>query len=264
MNKKYLLEPSNLKLLKEKVLKAENLLFFLDYDGTLAPFRKDSLKAFILPQIEKSLKLLKAKNNYYLNLVSGRKLSELKKMFYLEKLNYAGSHGLEIDLSFEKELIYPSQNSDLDSQSKKLYKMIKKKYSNLKGLKLEDKGFGIAIHFQSQEKLKEHKAKLDSLFENSAYQLLSGRKVLEIRPEFWDKGKTVDFMTKKIKANYQLNNPLRIYIGDDSTDEDAFEVIKEGISIYVQNDSNLITKAEYYLKDPADTAELLEIITGEI
>lgn len=263
MNKKYLLDDHNLQLFKKKIEAAENLLLFLDYDGTLAPFKADPLSACALPQIEKTLSILKRKNNYYLNLVSGRKLSELKDMLHLKEASYAGSHGLEIELSFEAEVIYPYQTKSIDTLSQKNYDRVKKDYQDLEGIKVEDKGFGLALHFETLEKQKEHQAKLESLFSDSAYQLLSGREVIEIRPAGWDKGKAVDYMTQRIKENYGIENTLRIYIGDDRTDEDAFRILNDGLSIYVQNDSNLKTEAEYYLKDPEDTAKLLKVLAGD-
>lgn len=264
MTKAYLLEDSNWNKIKKRIKKAENILLFLDYDGTLAPFRADPLKASALPQIEKSLECLQASNNYYLSFVSGRKLSQLKKMLALEEVNYAGSHGLEIDLSFKKGIIYPEQENEIYQLSRKKYQQVKEKYSDVEEIKIEDKGFGLALHFTSEEKLKEVELKLKSIFKDSAYQLLAGRKILELRPRGWDKGKTVDFITAEINKYYQLKNRLRIYIGDDSTDEDAFKVLQKGITVYVQNEDDLNTEAEYYLKNPQDTAELLKKITGEV
>lgn len=264
MNKKYLFEFENFKKMRKKLQSQQNILLFLDYDGTLAPFKTDPLKAYALPQTKKALQSLLTSDRYYLNLISGRKLSELKQMLALENLNYAGSHGLEIDLNFVEEIIYPKKDQQLDYVSKKKYKEVRDKYSKLKEIKLEDKGFGLALHFKSEKKLKKHGLELKSIFKDSAYQLLLGRKVLEIRPQSWDKGKTVDFITKKIKSYYQLKDLIRIYIGDDSTDEDAFKALSDGITVYVQNEADLNTKAEYYLKNPTETAELLEFFTGEI
>ena len=264
MNKKYLLDAHNLQTVKKRIEAAENLLIFLDYDGTLAPFNPEPLSAYALPQIEKSLNIITKKNKYYLSLVSGRKLSELQNMLHLEDANYAGSHGLEIELSFEVEVVYPYQTKKIDTLSKKNYDQVKRDYQKLDDVKVEDKGFGLALHFNSLEKQKEHEKKLDSLFAGSAFQLLSGREVIEVRPEGWDKGKAVDYMTQRIKENFGLDSALRIYIGDDRTDEDAFEVLDDGITVYVKNDSNLNTKAEYYLEDPEDTAKLLNNLAGEL
>jgi len=262
MNKKYIFDKKNIALIKKEITKAENILLFLDYDGTLAPFKNDPLSAFVLPEIKTSLEKLEKSSKYYLSLVSGRKLNELKKMIDLSYSNYAGSHGLEIDMFFKKEVIYPYQNQKIDVLSKKNYQKVKEKFLQAESVELEDKGFGFALHFKSELKKKEAKKELKVLFENTAYQVLSGRKIIEIRPKGWDKGKAVNYITDQIKANLDLANGLRIYIGDDTTDEDAFKVVKDGITIYVQNENDLNTEAEFYLKDPADTAELLKKLAG--
>ena len=263
MNKKYILDTPNLNKVKEKIKKAEKVLFFLDYDGTLAPFQADPLSAFALPEIEASLKTLAKKQKFNLSLISGRKLNELKKMIDLNRCHYAGSHGLEIEMSFAEGVIYPHRNKEIDVLSKKNYQKSKEKYLLEEDVRVEDKGFGTALHFDSEKKQAAVEKELKALFENTAYQVLSGRKIIEIRPEGWDKGKAVNYISDQIRTSLGLDNLLRIYIGDDRTDEDAFKVLKDGITIYVQNDDDLNTEAEYYLSNPEDTAELLKVIAGE-
>lgn len=264
MNKEYILDTKNLNEIKMKINKADNILFFLDYDGTLAPFKADPLSAVILPDIEKELKKLEKSPKYYLNFISGRKLRELKQMINLNRSNYAGSHGLEIDMIFTEEIVYPHQNLKVDALTIKNYEKIKKKYANNEEIDLEDKIFGLALHFQSETKQKKAENELKTIFSGTSYQVLPGREIIEIRPRSWDKGKAVNYISTQIKENFELDNILRIYIGDDRTDEDAFEVLEDGITIYVKNEDNLNTKAKYYLKSPEDTAKLLRKIAGEI
>ncbi|PXV63686.1 trehalose 6-phosphate phosphatase [Halanaerobium congolense] len=264
MNKNYILDKHNLDLIQEKIDEAENILLFLDYDGTLAPFKAEPLSAFALPEIMTSLKKLEKSSKYYLSLVSGRKLSELKNMIDLRRSNYAGSHGLEIELFFREDVVYPYQSKRLDELSRKSYQKTKEKYIESETVKLEDKGFGFALHIDSESKQKEIERKLKLIFENTAYQLLSGRKIIEVRPEGWDKGKAVDYITNQIRDNLDIENILRIYIGDDRTDEDAFKVLEDGIRIYVENEAGLTTEADYYLNDPGDTAKLLKKLAGEL
>lgn len=264
MSKKYLLDSAALNSVIKKIIEAKNILLFLDYDGTLAPFQKDPLTAFALPKIEKSLNKIAEDSRFYLNLVSGRKLQELKKMITVPQSNYAGSHGLELDIFFEKEPIYPHKNREISQTSRENYQKVKEKYKKLAVVDLEDKAFGLALHFDSEQKQQKSKKELLSLFENSDYQVLSGRKIIEIRPKGWNKGRAVNYLSAKIKKEFNLDKPLRIYLGDDKTDEDAFKVIKNGITVYVQNESDLKTEADFYLKNPEETAVFLERLAGEL
>ncbi|SFL47631.1 trehalose-phosphatase [Halanaerobium salsuginis] len=258
MNKKNLLELTQLAEVKDKITAADKVLLFLDYDGTLAPFKPDPAQAYPLPAALKQLEILQQLDKYTLNFVSGRKLSDLKKMLKLEGVNYAGSHGLEIDLTFAAEIIYPLAKQKIDQQSRKLYQNVKKNYEKKAGFRVEDKGFGLAIHLETT--LNQDKIVTDLLqkFKSTKYQVLPGRKVIEIRLTGWDKGKTVEYIKDEIVARDKLSNYLIIYLGDDSTDEDVFCQLEQGITIYIKNESNLKTAAEYFLADPAAVADFLK------
>lgn len=264
MNKKYILTKNNLNNLKSELKNKDKILLFLDYDGTLAPFKPDPLSAFALPEIEKELKKIEQSEKYNLSLVSGRKLSQLKNMIKLSQSNYAGSHGLEIELSFLNKVIYPAQNNKEFDFEKSNYQKVKNKYLKMSAVKVEDKGFGLALHFNSEAQKEKKLKELKKLFKKENYQVISGRQVLEIRPEVWDKGKAVAYISEQLQKKFNLDNYLRIYIGDDRTDEDAFKEIDSGFTIYVQNQADLKTEAEYYLKNPRDTAKLLKVIAGVI
>lgn len=263
MNKKYALKNKYWQEIRQKILRANHILFFSDYDGTLAPFNPVPAEADALTEAVESLKLIAEKEKYYLSLVSGRQLSDLKNMLKLEKANYAGSHGLEIELFISDEIIYPFSEQNIDQKSKEIYQDIKEKYQAKAQLEVEDKGFGMALHCSDEITKKEIRDELNEKFAEKKYQVLAGRKIVEIRPQAWNKGKAVNFIAGKISEKFALENYLKIYIGDDRTDEDAFQVIDEGISIYVQNEDDLNTEAEYYLKDPHDTVELLKLLAGE-
>lgn len=264
MSKEYLLKDRNLENFKENIKKAENVFLFLDYDGTLAPFHPLPEEAYALENSIEMLKKLSEKEKYKISFVSGRKLSGLQKMLEIENANYAGSHGLEVKLNFEDKITYPFQNNKIKGKSKELYQKTKEKYELMDKVKLEDKGFGIALHCSSEEKKKEIESSLKAAFSETAYQVLVGRKLVELRPEGWEKGKAVKYISEKMKDQFNINNNLTVYIGDDRTDEDAFRAIESGISIYVKNDDNLDTAAGYYLKDPEDTAKLLMELAGDL
>lgn len=84
--------------------------------------------------------------------------------------------------------------------------------------------------------------------------ILSLPQVLEIRPVIdWNKGKAVEFLLESLGLA-DSDDVLPIYIGDDRTDEDAFEVLRRsgrGFGILVSSVPKE-TKASYSLRDPSE------------
>jgi trehalose/maltose hydrolase-like predicted phosphorylase len=83
--------------------------------------------------------------------------------------------------------------------------------------------------------------------------------LVELRPDLdWDKGTTLAWIRDRIDPSGSL---LPIYIGDDLTDEDAFEAIKfDGIGIVVghDEDGDRKTAAHFTLQSPDHVREFLQ------
>jgi alpha,alpha-trehalase len=94
------------------------------------------------------------------------------------------------------------------------------------------------------------------LKENPTLRKTHGKKVFEIRPKIdWDKGKAVLWILKAL----DLDTPdvMPFYLGDDTTDEDAFRALEgRGIGVLV-TDTPRSTRASYTLKDTDDVREFL-------
>jgi alpha,alpha-trehalase len=76
----------------------------------------------------------------------------------------------------------------------------------------------------------------------------------------WDKGKAVLWLLDAL----DLNSPdvVPVYIGDDVTDWDAFNVLRgKGISILVANEAQ-VTTADYRLLNPNEVRAFLRHLTS--
>ncbi|MFW6269022.1 MAG: trehalose-phosphatase [Bacillota bacterium] len=243
----YIFENNNLKKIKKILKRHSYWALFLDFDGTLAHFTEDPNKTKPLTGIANILNKIVSYDFINLVIISGRKLEDLKKKIKLKNNTYyAGLHGLEMD-KFSPKL------KPQDNFIKTIKNKIRKSAFFTDEVKLEDKGGVLSIHHTSSYK---HKNELKIFIKNNIskeYKVMEGRQIIEIKPKNWDKGKAVMFLLRKFKYN-----PLPIYIGDDTTDEDAFEVI-ENITIHVKNEDELKTKASYYLHDPVEVKEFLKI-----
>ncbi|MFN2363055.1 MAG: trehalose-phosphatase [Halarsenatibacteraceae bacterium] len=246
------LSPDSPKNWPEK-LKREEFQLFLDYDGTLAPFKSDPDQAYPIKGINQLINKYLEKNILVI-IVTGRNSLDIRDKFIKPKIPVIGLHGREY-LSAEENKplgIGPRIKSLPDKLLKYINKLV-----DQNPVKLEDKDNSWAIHLKNNDNLQEYlHTKLNKILQELNYQenweVISGRKVLEVRYKGWNKADAVN--------KYRINEKLTIYIGDDRTDEDVFKNLSEpGLSIYVQNeDKNLNTKADYYLKNPSDVIKFLK------
>jgi len=90
---------------------------------------------------------------------------------------------------------------------------------------------------------------------------MSGKKVFELLPNIeWNKGKAIERLTELLAVRTKL---MRIYIGDDQTDEDAFSVLgKRDISIRVGAKKG--SRARYYCRGSGEVATFLKMLHGEL
>lgn len=261
---KYLLEDNIRKSVFKKIKESSPLFLFLDYDGTLAPFKEDPDRAFPHSDISPVLDKLRQKQNIIITIITGRTVEDVRKLINIPEINYAGLHGREIVISNGKkaESLIPDSiiNDSQDAQLNRLQILLQNKYAEKDGYHLEDKNSVITLHHPreiSQEKLT---AEIKHHINPEKFEIMSGRQIIEVRPRGWHKGKAVCFLKKRYLQD-KKNHHLTIYIGDDTTDEDAFKTITEGISIYVQNEDNLNTEADYFLKNPQEVTQFLDLLS---
>jgi trehalose-phosphatase len=215
-------------------MKGRRPVFYLDYDGTLTPIVRRPELAVLAPDMEALLR--KLGDLTPTAVVSGRDLQDVKKLVGLKEITYAGSHGFDIsgpDISYQHGKEF---KPDLDRAEEKL----KSPIDAVPGAFIERKGFSIAVHYRESDEADIPKVK--QAVENIAsrhnrLRMSSGKKIFELHPDIdWNKGKALLWLLKKM----DLDKPdtLVFYIGDDTTDEDAFRVLQEeGIPVAVGENS---------------------------
>jgi len=225
-------------------------VFFLDYDGTLAPIVRDPSSAFLPEQTRVLLKSLA--RLYTVAVVSGRDMDDIKQFIGLDQLIYAGSHGFRISgpggLYMEHEKAR-TLLSELDRFEQHLRKTVGKE---IDGVEVERKYFAIAVHYRNAppKTLDRIREEADHLIGcNSDFKKGRGKKILEIKPSLeWHKGKAVEWILKKLDYS-DPEQYIPVYIGDDVTDEDAFRTLSDdGIGILVGTHS-IPSAAHYQLRD---------------
>jgi trehalose 6-phosphate phosphatase len=245
-----------------RIKSSQKVLILFDYDGTLTPIVEEPELAVLSDKSRKVVKALAGKRKFIVGIISGRAISDIKSKVNIDNIIYAGNHGLEIEgpgFAF----IHPLTD-EIKSNLKLINIVLNKTVGSIKGSIVEDKGITLSVHYRQVEdtdKEKEVKNVFDRVIgiarKLGKVNTTSGKKVYEVRPPVqWHKGKAIELIMKDYeKTRYK---PIIIYMGDDLTDEDAFQSLKafKGISIYVGED-NPDSHADYYLKSSEEVYEFI-------
>lgn len=249
--------------IQRSIQSSHQTFLFLDFDGTLIPFEKRPHDVFCPSDVTTTLTSLIHHPKFTIFIVTGRTLQDIKELLPLEGLSFVTLHGMEIELANGKKFFW-NQAKNIYTILRKVKEETEKKVPKESGLYIEDKTFSLAFHYRLLQKEKTQKTletiqKIwKNIDESDMLQAIHGEKVIELRPRGWDKGKAVGLLLENIPSTMDI---LPIYIGDDTTDEDAFKQLKDtGITVYVQNKSKKSTAAQYQVKDPNEVLEFLQSI----
>ena len=223
------LEPGEYSSFFSSYKKASTLLVS-DYDGTLAPFAREREKAFLTPKTRSLLKSISEAGGEVI-IVSGRKPEEIYDFIELP-LEIWGCHGMErIDKYGRSTRGYiPEEDlKKLDDFSSQL--------DYFPRGSVEKKPSGIALHWRERAEIFDMYMEVSGklLFEASAHSLkvMPFNGGVEFMLPYFSKGTALS----DISIIYQNASPL-CYLGDDTTDEDAFREIrniKSGVGVLVSN-----------------------------
>ncbi len=247
--------PEGLNEIRERVVEATKLALFLDFDGTLTRIVDDPAEAYLDAPTREVLEALAEGDEILVTIISGRSAPDLRMRVGLDKVVYAGNHGLEISgpgLEFTEPRAAASRES-----LGRLSAALVRKLEGMAGVSVENKGLSVSIHYRlaSPETVRDALRVVSEQVARdfSALRLTSGKRVLNILPDTeWNKGSAVRWITQRAPGGPRL--PL--YLGDDRTDEDAFRHLRDGITIHV-GDPPGETSAQYYVAGPAKVAAFL-------
>jgi len=245
---------------KQRILRSGHTLLFLDYDGTLTPIAPSPEQATLPSSTRSVLQRLSRNPRVTVALVSGRPLANLRQLVRVRNLSYVGNHGLEMSHRGRRRSV------SVPECSREALSCIRPRLAGLvedvPGARLEDKGLSLAVHYRLARtgqvaRLKAGLGRVVRPFiRSSVLSVVNGKKVIEVRPCLnWTKGHATLWLVKHARHP----SPLPIYIGDDRTDEDAFDMLREGITIRVGKHRR--SKAQYYVRNVREVLRLLEWMT---
>ena len=244
----------NLSEIGRRLKAAQHVLLFLDFDGTLAPIVERPEMARLSPETKNLLFRLSRRDDMTVALISGRSLSDIQERVGIENMIYAGNHGLEI--SGPKIHFVHSQAAAQQEPLRQLSELLSNKLRHIAGAKVELKGLTTSIHYRrvapAEVNAVTQIVHTSVLRACHLFRLTAGKKVHEIRPRVdWHKGAAVRWIRER------LGNPnsLSIYLGDDTTDENAFVELQHGITVKIGISAT--TQARLHLADHLEVQKFL-------
>jgi trehalose 6-phosphate phosphatase len=228
---------------------AGRFAFFLDFDGTLVNIRSHPGEVRSSPRVERVLKHLIGHPNCFVAIVSGRRVRDLRRLIRVDGLHYFGLHGAERD----GKLVALRKATKLALGRAK--RAARRQLGSLSGVWIEDKGFSFCVHYRSAPAaaIRTARAGLEKVLRPWAdlFYVLNGKRIWEVLPrELPGKASAV----QDALAELPLATPA-VYLGDDDTDETAFAVLTNQITIRVGKTPD--THARYWLHAPADVLRFL-------
>jgi trehalose-phosphatase len=239
----------------QRVRSAEHLALFLDFDGTLAPFRRRPEQVRLSDGTRRALQRLVRYPQLRVFVLSGRRRADVQDRAGVPEVRCYGLHGWEGPTT-------GLLKSPVRRSLREVRRQLCNRLSGLRGVWIEDKGPILAVHVRGavasvrrrtsdvvQEVMRRFQPKLG---------VLPGSRVWEVIPrELQGKGATVRALLREMPPA-----TLPIYLGDDATDETAFAALRHGITVCVGG--RRPTKARFDLLSPQEVRIFLKELESEL
>jgi trehalose 6-phosphate phosphatase len=247
----------SLEVFFEQMGKAVEKALLLDYDGTLSPFHRDPSKAYPYPEVRDVVNRIKKSGEVRVVIITGRWIRDLLPLLKLtEPPEIWGLHGME--------RLNPDGSYELAAMEEKALLGIVTADEQIEAMGLsgqcEKKPGCVALHWRGMsekevQKIRDKiKPKWTLMAETWGLDLLEFDGGLELKVPARNKGDAV-----KTILDEMANDTVAAYLGDDLTDEDAFEAMKgRGISVLVREQLRP-TAADIWIRPPEELLAFLSL-----
>ncbi len=233
---------------------AKRLVLFLDFDGTLTPIRPHPKQVSLAASTRQALRQLARRHDTHIYVISGRRAADVRKHVRVRGVTCVGLHGWD--------RAGKSRGRGTKEFVAHIRRKVEAKLAGLEGVWVEDKSIIFAVNYRHASAAAARRARAvlrETLATaRSKFRVMEGKNVWEILPrEVKGKGAAVRVLLAELKGR-----PLPIYVGDDTTDESAFEALPRGITVRVGTPRR--TRAHFELRNPREVTEFLERLEAEI
>lgn len=210
-------------------LAERHILLLTDFDGTLSELAPTPLDAVVSQAVCDDMTTLAALESVTFGVVSGRRMADVRARVGRAAEFAAGLHGLEIAgpaTSFHHHAL-----DDVAAVLDGIRRRAAVDLAWCPGVYLEDKTYALTCHVRlappdlATRALEEFEALAEPQLEAGVLKLLPGARALELLPAAdWHKGRACQWIRSRVAS--VVTSPVSVvYLGDDRTDEDAFDAL---------------------------------------
>jgi trehalose 6-phosphate phosphatase len=239
---------------------------FLDYDGTLTPIVDRPEDAVISESMREVVRRLARRCTVCV--VSGRDRPVVQQLMGVDDLVVAGSHGFDI-WSPEGGAIEREEGTAFTEVLEEVNATVQEQVASVKGALVERKKSSVAVHYRlvDEHERPRIEAIVDAVLaaHPQTLRVTPGKMVYEIQPKIdWDKGRAVLYLLEALGLDGE--DVLPLYVGDDITDEHAFQALSgRGIGILVADPADPEfagrgTAADYVLGQTQEVERFLDAL----
>ena len=224
-----------------------NVLLAFDYDGTLAPLVNAPARATM--RVSTRRLLMRASKLYPCVVITGRAQGDaLGRLRGVEVCRVVGNHGAE-----------PSPGAKtMRRRVQQWLPVLKSRLSQRQGVMVEDKGFSVTVHYrQARQRNAARRAILTAARSLNDVRIIGGKLAVNfLVPDAPHKGLALE----RERAHFACDTV--IYVGDDETDEDVFQLDRPGRLLSIRVGQKRTSAAPYYIRNQPEIDRLLGILVA--
>ena len=228
---------------------------FLDFDGTLVEISSTPNAVVIEDRLRTLLSRLHERLDGRVAILTGRAAANVAEMIAPASITIGGSHGLEMLRQGSSD--QPERPHMLDA----VLADIQALETEFPGVLVEDKPFGIAVHFRQAPHAEAACLRvIEAAAARTGMLIQPGKMVFELKPGGGDKGTAL----RKLMSEPAFAGTRPLFLGDDLTDEPAFAAARElgGAGILVGDFRE--TAANYRLGSVGEALDWLDHATEQL
>jgi trehalose 6-phosphate phosphatase len=219
------------------------VLLAFDFDGTLAPIVPDRERATMRDSTKELFE--RVARLYPCAVISGRGRDDVaRRTNGVPVRHILGNHGLE-----------PGEHlAEFEALMKRIRPQLEEQLSALNGIDVEDKRYSLAIHYRRSRAKREARKLIHATIAGLSLPLrtIPGKLVVNVVPEAAaHKGDAVVALRESEGVD------TIVYVGDDATDEDVFELDLPGRLLSIRVGLSQRSSAPYYIRNQREIDLLL-------